>query len=372
MSDIEAINIPKWGMTMTEGTITGWLVEEGRPVTKGDEILEIETTKVTNALESSGTGVLRRIVLPAGTTAPVGALAGVIADKSVPESEIDAFIKSYADKMMKAQAEGDESPRPRLVAVGGTAINVLSMGPEDGDTVVFLHGFGGDLSSWMFNQSVVAERARTLAIDLPGHGSSSLPIGAPAVRDMAMPIRETIERECSGHIHLVGHSFGGALATVLARQLGERVRSLTLLAPIGLGKDINRQFLLEFTSANRRRPLLGALEKLFSDPTKITTDMVEATLSYKRLEGVSEVLGGMASSIADESGQLHDIRSQLAELTCPVTIIWGDEDAIIPVPKAEDVPTNSVLEVVRGVGHMPQMESASSVNEAIFKAIAGP
>ncbi|PDT08565.1 acetoin dehydrogenase dihydrolipoyllysine-residue acetyltransferase subunit, partial [Rhizobium sp. J15] len=50
MSLIEAVTIPKWGMTMTEGKITQWMIGEGGSVARGQEILEIETTKVTNVL----------------------------------------------------------------------------------------------------------------------------------------------------------------------------------------------------------------------------------------------------------------------------------------------------------------------------------
>lgn len=63
MSSIEAVTVPKWGMTMTEGKITQWMVGEGDPVTRGQEILEIETTKVTNVVEAAASGTLRRIVL---------------------------------------------------------------------------------------------------------------------------------------------------------------------------------------------------------------------------------------------------------------------------------------------------------------------
>ncbi|MBB2695343.1 UNVERIFIED_ORG: pyruvate/2-oxoglutarate dehydrogenase complex dihydrolipoamide acyltransferase (E2) component, partial [Rhizobium esperanzae] len=99
MSLIEAVTIPKWGMTMTEGKITQWMIGEGGSVARGQEILEIETTKVTNVLEASASGTLRQIVLAEGTTAPVGALAGVIADESATQEEIDAFIQSYADRI---------------------------------------------------------------------------------------------------------------------------------------------------------------------------------------------------------------------------------------------------------------------------------
>lgn len=370
MSQIEAINIPKWGMTMTEGTITGWLVPEGSAIAKGQEILEIETTKVTNAVESSASGILRRIVLATGTTAPVGALAGVIADSSATDSEIEAFIQTYADRSGATQTSGDEVPAARLIEAGAQAINVLELGSRGEDSVVFLHGFGGDLTTWMFNQPVLAEHMHAIALDLPGHGNSSLVPADATLASIVEPVKEVVEKIAGSRIHLVAHSFGGAVATELAEQLGNRTASVMLIAPVGLGAQMNTQFLHDFISAERRKPLLNTLEKLFSDPAKITSDMVEATLSFKRLEGVPEGLRAIAHIIANDNSQRQDIRAKLAALKCPVAVIWGAEDGIVPVPEMAALPPNVTLQVIPGVGHMPQMEAATAVNDVIQQGIA--
>ncbi|TGQ84737.1 acetoin dehydrogenase dihydrolipoyllysine-residue acetyltransferase subunit, partial [Mesorhizobium sp. M1C.F.Ca.ET.204.01.1.1] len=92
--------------------------------------------------------------------------------------------------------------------------------------------------------------------------------------------------------------------------------------PIGLGKQMSRDFLTDFIAAERRRPLLVVLERLFADPSKITSDMVEGTLRFKRLEGVPEALTAIADTIADNNGQRQSIANQLANLKCPVLLIW--------------------------------------------------
>ena len=91
---IEAITIPKWGMTMTEGLLAEWMVAVGDRIERGQEIMEVESTKTTNAVESPVSGTLRRIVVPEGDTAPVGALVAVVADDSATDEDIDAFIET--------------------------------------------------------------------------------------------------------------------------------------------------------------------------------------------------------------------------------------------------------------------------------------
>lgn len=367
MSSIEAVTVPKWGMTMTEGKITQWMVGEGGHVARGQEILEIETTKVTNVVEAAATGTLRRIVLGEGTTAPVGALAGVIADEAATPEEIDAFIASYAGRLGSGdEGEGGEVA-PRAITVDGGAVNILEAGPESSETVVLLHGFGGDLSTWLFNQTALAEKMRVVAVDLPGHGASSPIAGEDVFPKIVTAVEAAVDAVAPGRVHLVAHSFGGAVAAAIAANQPSRVASLTLIAPIGLSRQMSRDFLVDFIAAERRRPLLSVLERLFADPSKITSDMVEGTLRFKRLEGVAEALSAIADTIADDSGQVQSIGGQLKELSCPVMIVWGDRDDIVPVPQADEVPANAELRIIPGVGHMPQMEAASIVNEAILE-----
>ena len=84
--------MPKWGLAMQEGMLAAWHVEEGQEVAKGQEIADIETSKIANAFESPVGGRLRRRLVGAGETVPVGALLAVVADPSVPDAELDAFV----------------------------------------------------------------------------------------------------------------------------------------------------------------------------------------------------------------------------------------------------------------------------------------
>ncbi|MGB4778531.1 biotin/lipoyl-containing protein, partial [Microbacterium sp.] len=94
MSDIRAIEIPKWGMTMEEGVVDVWHVAEGQSFAKGDALCTVESSKISNDLEAPFDGFLRRIVATSGETLPVGALIAVSADPTVPDAEVDAFVAS--------------------------------------------------------------------------------------------------------------------------------------------------------------------------------------------------------------------------------------------------------------------------------------
>lgn len=95
MSKIKAFTMPKWGIEMQEGTISEWVVQEGKPFKKGDIIALIETDKISNEVEADNDGVLRKIVSPAGEVQPVGTLLGVFADEATSDDEIVAFVDNF-------------------------------------------------------------------------------------------------------------------------------------------------------------------------------------------------------------------------------------------------------------------------------------
>ena len=104
MSEIKTLEIPKWGLSMEEGTIAQWLIQEGEHFTKGQEICEIETTKIVNVLEAPFEGTLRKILAKNGDTLIVGGFIAVCAEPQVADAEIDAFVQSLGGTPVTAGA----------------------------------------------------------------------------------------------------------------------------------------------------------------------------------------------------------------------------------------------------------------------------
>ncbi|MEB7600770.1 2-oxo acid dehydrogenase subunit E2 [Raoultella terrigena] len=118
MSDIKTLEMPKWGLSMEEGLLARWAIQEGEDFTKGQEICEIETSKIVNVLEAPFAGTLRRILARQGDTLQVGAVLALAADSSVSEAELDAFAASLATVPPAAPVTQATEPAVAAIAIG--------------------------------------------------------------------------------------------------------------------------------------------------------------------------------------------------------------------------------------------------------------
>jgi len=364
---IRAVTVPKWGLAMTEGTVVAWYANEGDQVKAGSDLVEIETPKITNLYESPASGVLRRRVAQVGETLPVGALLAVVADEEIPEAEIDAFVARFVKEFIPESAveSGAQAFKPQMIEIGGRRIRYLKMGEAEGTPVVLIHGFGGDLNSWLFSQPALAQTHLVYATDLPGHGESSKQVGGGDLAFLASAVFELLNALEIGSAHLVGHSLGGATALELALSHPERVKSLTLIAPAGFGPEINMGFVEGFMRASRHKQLRPFVEQLFANPALVARKMLDDIISYKRLDGAVEALNTIAAAVFKDGRQAVDLAPRLAELGVPLQIIWGEGDQIIPAAHVNGVPAAVRVHLVPGAGHMVHMEKAQEVNELI-------
>jgi pyruvate dehydrogenase E2 component (dihydrolipoamide acetyltransferase) len=373
-SPITAITMPKWGLTMTEGKVVKWLKPPGAAFARGDELLEIETSKITNVMEADADGTLLRIVAPEGSTLPIGALLAVIAPKNTPAADIEAFVSGFVVAEPSEATTESEAPTPRDLDAAGQRLRILEMGTGSGTPVLLLHGFGADLNSWMFTQSALADAARTIALDLPGHGGSAKDVGAGDADALTGAVAAALAALGITRAHLVGHSLGGAVAAALAARRPDLVASLTLIATAGLGAEINAAFIDGFIRAARRKDATEVLQLLVHDPALVSRTMVEDVLRYKRLDGVPAALETIAHAWFAGGRQTLDLVAAITALTMPVQVIWGRDDRIIPVAHAQALATRlpqaQQVHILPQSGHLPHMEKSGEVNRLIRRFVA--
>lgn len=119
-TEINYIEMPKFGLSMEEGTVATWFKNEGDSVTEGESIAEITTEKITNTVEAPASGVLRKILVPEGETVACGIPIGVIASADAvlptefekPEVKAETKPEPIKEETLKEQVSVHAQKRP--------------------------------------------------------------------------------------------------------------------------------------------------------------------------------------------------------------------------------------------------------------------
>jgi pyruvate dehydrogenase E2 component (dihydrolipoamide acetyltransferase) len=360
---ITPVVMPKWGLSMKEGKVVNWLVADGEDIAVGTELMDVETDKINGTVEAPDAGRLRRLVAEEGQTYPVKALLGVLADETVSDADVDAFIAGY---IVPIDEEEGEEELYAFTEVDGIRVRYSRQGSPGGKAVVLLHGFGGDLDNWLFNIGPLSGVADVIALDLPGHGQSAVSLPAPSVEALAGFVADFLDGLGVGRAHLVGHSLGAAVAAQLALDQPQRVAGLVLVAPAGFGPEINMGYIDGFVGAAGKKDLKPVLVQLFADESLVTRSLVDGVLRYKRLDGVGDLLAALAAGAFPDGHQAAQPGLRLDPAKVPVTVVWGTDDRVIPVAHADAVPDGAAVVVLEKAGHMVQMERAGEVNELLL------
>ncbi|VAV93709.1 Dihydrolipoamide acetyltransferase component (E2) of acetoin dehydrogenase complex [hydrothermal vent metagenome] len=362
---IKAITVPKWGLSMDEGELIEWHIASGDEVTVGQEIAEIETSKIAGPVEAAVTGKVRRIIAEEGEVLPVGALMAVLAEDSDSDADIEAFIAEFEVQDVSDDTGEDAGAADiNHITLGDMDISYRDISPVDltpgSIPVVLIHGFGGDSNNWLFNQGKIGETHRVIALDLPGHGLSTKKITDGSITGLSAIVAEFLAALDIEQAHLVGHSMGAAVAVQCALEGNIQVASLSLICPALVGRSVTPDYISGFQQARTRKQLKPVLAMLFSNELLVTRELVDDVLKYKRLDGV----GGALKEIADKglgAGELS-----LGGASMPISIIWGDNDKIIGGAESHNITgENSREYVIENAGHMPHMENAGAVNKIL-------
>lgn len=354
------ITMPKWGLSMQEGKVVEWLADEGAALSLGDPVMDIETEKIANTFEALDAGVLRRRVALEDDVLPIGALLGVIADAEIDDAAVDAFIEEFQANYVPPDPEEEESSGWSTIEAGGYRLRWSQMG-DGAKNIVLIHGFGGDADRWAFTQEPLAANATVYAFDLPGHGQSTKAVRDGSVAALAEIVIAFMDAVGIDSAELIGHSLGGAIALQAGIAHPDRVEKLALIAPAGLGAEINVDYLNGFIACDNRKEMKGLLQQLVADPELVNRSLVNDMLQFKRIDGVPEALSKIADGFRNGDGQTVTLRAGLSGLSMPVKVIWGSEDRIIPAAQAEGL-ENAEVHVLPGFGHLVQLEAAAEVN----------
>ena len=255
-----------------------------------------------------------------------------------------------------------------------------------GPPLLLIHGFGASTYTWRHVAPELAKSYRVIAVDLKGFGQSDKPFdGRYSVYDQAELLAQLIEDKDLRDLTLVGHSFGGGVALLLAleanQRLDGRITRLVLLDSIAYPQQIPVFFrlldvpLVSQIGVRMVPPSVQtrvALRIAYLDDSKIDPEEVEIYAAPLKTAAGKHAIIHSARQIMPEGIAALSERYKTIEL--PTLILWCDHDRIVPFEvglKLRRTLPNSTLRLVEGCGHMPQEEQPASTLELVKDFIGG-
>jgi pimeloyl-ACP methyl ester carboxylesterase len=256
-------------------------------------------------------------------------------------------------------------------------------GDKSNKTILFLHGFGENHHTWRFLVPKLATKYHLIMLDLKGFGDSpKLKDKAYSVYDQALLVNEFIKEKDLKDITLVGRSFGGGVALIMAliqkdKLADKRIEKLVLINSMSYKQNLPSMM------ETLNQPCIGYLgihlldnewianegyKFAFYNDSLIPKDSVKATAAYLTFPLAKYAYLETVHQLIPED--ISNIEKRYKEITLPTLIIWGREDISISVNKAYRLKSelkNSKLKVLPYVGHMPQEEKPDVVSDEILK-----
>jgi len=235
-------------------------------------------------------------------------------------------------------------------------------------SVVLLHGLGARAADWSFQVPALAEHYRVIAVDLPGHGRSALPVERITIDGIASRVCALVSHVSAGPVHLVGLSLGGCVALALAAQTPACVRSLTLVNAFARLRPVGPRGVLRG---------LVRLALLAVAPMPIVASHVARGLFPKREQHDLYVRAVASLGATSRAGYVaglralarFDARARLGAVRCPTLIVVGDRDATVPRSAAEALRAGIAgarLVVVTDSGHATTHDQPEALNRALL------
>src|SRR6266550_8802524 len=263
----------------------------------------------------------------------------------------------------------------RTITVEGLRARVVvEDGGRAGEPIVLIHGVGGWAETWRPVVGPLASAGHlVVALDLPGFGESQAPgrVSYFGPENAFYPRFVLAAMEVLGvsRAHIVGQSMGGAVAYMVAVTAPERTRSLVLVAPGGLGREVAlylRACTLPGMGLLARLPrspsaARAALESCYFDVSRITPELYAEAERYGgpsfpefvRALAQGLDLGGVRRALRDEGV----VRSPTYR--GPALVVWGREDRVLPIAHLDSLPEllpQAEVRIVERCGHLAMAE----------------
>lgn len=242
-----------------------------------------------------------------------------------------------------------------------------------GKPIVLIHGWAMHTGIWRKFAQQLAANHQVICLDLPGHGLSGT-VKPYTLEKITSALIEAIPETPAC---IVGWSLGAAVALALTARYPYRVSSLILLAG-------NPRFVQEDNWAGVKTQLLSD----FADNLQLNCQQTLIrflALQVNHLPEAKRILKELKKAIEEcapptendlknglEILKQADLRDLLMELKCPVTIIQGDEDTLVPVQTGRDIKRikpDCKLNIIKGAGHVPFLSHQSQVIEIITQCV---
>ena len=265
---------------------------------------------------------------------------------------------------------------PRTITVEGlrTRVLVADGGDSQREPIVLVHGVGGWAENWRPVMPALASSGRrVIAIDLPGFGESERPRGVKyfGPDDAFYPRFVVAAMDALGidRAHIAGNSMGGAIAYMTAVTAPSRIRSLVLVAPGGLGRDV--AFFLRACAlpgfglvARLPRPRSAArqgLQSCFYDHNNISAELYAEAERYGTAS-FPEFVRALTAGVGIR-GVRRSLRAawvaRATEYNGPTLVVWGREDLVLPLRHLADVHATlpqAQVHLIERCGHMAMAE----------------
>lgn len=242
-----------------------------------------------------------------------------------------------------------------------------------GPPLILLHGMFGDHLDWAPVIGPLSLTYRVIATDLPGFGDSAKP-DKVYDRNLFVAALDQSFKQCGfDTAMLAGNSFGGQIAMLYALERPGRVNGLVLVDPGGLYQysAVERAATLARMPGSWLRSVNGSVFRMLFEPLFVmkTAD----TKAYLRKQAAKPGRSDwpLMANAARRAIKLHTelcFLKDLGHFTCPVLILWGRSDRVVPVAQGRDAVGQFVqarLIEIPNCGHLPQIEQPARVVKAI-------